>query len=289
VHGSFSQLLIFPALAWLALGAGVVSGAEKSPATITDAWDEAARLLVNDAQRSFLQLSLGSEADARTILFGQAVTLINVQPKTNGNIAQAKKLFAEIIAGHPTDDLTIASRFLLARTAQLHQLPTNDAEAIELYTDLIARHPQHYFGQMAYAKRAALLAYQLSAATTLESRYQTIQQEAPLVTAPDARRDHQLLLANLAIVLKKPPTVILAHLTQAEATGMVRDRALADLYVRLGEFARLAEQREVAIHYYNAFLNNYIRDARRLLVKERLAALQNTRPNLPASLTGRKS
>jgi tetratricopeptide (TPR) repeat protein len=250
-----------------------LNGTEVKDIGLKSAWEEASRLLVNDANRSFNKIKNAEGEEKRVVLYGRAITLINVQPKTSTNIDKAKALFNEVIAGSETDDLSVASLFALARIAQIYQLRPDDEEAILLYTDLIKRHPNHTLAQKAYAKRAVLRAYSLKKEPDLENRFQLIVKEAPLVIEPTARRDYMSLLANLAINLEKPPGLILDFLIQVEATGMLSERGLGDLYVRLGEFARAAGKKDIAIHYYNVFLNTSIRDMRRLIVRERLEEL----------------
>ncbi|NJK92572.1 MAG: hypothetical protein HC904_12530 [Blastochloris sp.] len=248
--------------------------AEESPApTLQSAWKEAASLLVNDSNRSFNQVQAGNPQEERELAYGQAATLINVQPKTNSNMDRAKEMLNRVIAGGDSDDLTVSSRYLLARIAQVHQLPPDDGEAIRLYSDLINKHPDHVLAQQALVKRANLQFFSTESKTPLQDRYALLLKEAGLVTEAEARRDYQMLAFVAGQRLNRPARELLGHLIQVEATGVVRDRALADLYVRLGEFANLAGEKKMAIHYYQTFLNGFVRDTRRLIVREKLAEL----------------
>jgi tetratricopeptide (TPR) repeat protein len=269
----FQYLLCYTCIVTL-LGSTTLPAKEESP-SLKDAWDNASRLLINDSYDIFTNLKPSATADQRMIDFGRAATLINVQPKTSGNISEADELLQNVIKANPNDDLAISSQYILARIAQIHMTPPDDALAIERYTTLINAHPQHLLAQSAITKRAVIRFYALDTNSTLESRYQQMVKDAPLVTEPGSRRDYLLLLANASIRLNKPADVTLGHLLQAELCNNFRKRALGDLYVRIAEFSAVAGKKDMAISYYEKFLANFVRDNRRFIVKEKLAALKS--------------
>ncbi len=248
--------------------------AEDETATLIKGWEYAARLQINDSHDIFKSIRPSDARTRRMVDLGLATTLLNVQPKTSGNIAEAEKLLQEIIQSNPSDETAVTGKYLLGRIAQIHMSPPDEALAIRRYSELIESHPNHPLAQSALVKRAMLNIFSMASPDSLQARYESALQDSTRVTEASARRDYMLLLAQAASSLKLSPEILLDHLLKAEAAGNFRDRSLADLYVRIGGVARDAGQNELAITYYDKFLNRFTRDNRRYLVKEMIEALR---------------
>jgi len=252
---------------------------EKSATTVISAaqqaWDDAAKLLINDANRKFQEAGAMPGVESREIELGEATTLLSVQPKTGSNIARAETLLKKIIAENGSDETAITAKYLLARIPQIHLVVRDEKLADERFTTLIEEHPAHPLAQTALVKRGLIRMYSLTDPATLAERYAVAAKESGNLTGPDARRDYFLLLSDVSIKTSKPPEVTLGHLFEVEKAGNLRDRALADLYVQIAEFARVAGQHDVVVLYYTKFTGRFKRDSRRYYIEEKLAALRS--------------
>ncbi len=80
-------------------------------------------------------------------------------------------------------------------------------------------------------------------------------------------------MADAALRFGYADAIALDHLLAADRAGIARAITQRDTLIRIAELARRADRPDIAAAYYGRFLQQFPRDARRLLVQERLAAL----------------
>ena len=132
-----------------------VSSAGASPDVESDSpsspWRLASRGLVEEAHEEFSRL-VKSGGESRESRFGTAVTLLNVQPKTAGNVERAYRLLREIREENLTDHYGISAQYFLGRIDQIHRSSPDRESARRHFTVLIERHHEHPLGQLAVVK-----------------------------------------------------------------------------------------------------------------------------------------
>ena len=235
-------------------------------------WTSATQLMVNEAYAGFQRVRAADDADAREADFGLALMLLNKQPKTEANIQQAADLLTEVGAGGD-DDLSVLAAYYRARVEQVHRFDPDAAAAIALYNSLIESHPGHPIAEVAISKRAVLEIYDDSPLEAKRARLERLAALAPTLRYPPARRDLHLLLADSYARLFQDDQNTLAALLAADADGIERPKNRSDVWVRIGELARLTGQPELARRYYEKFLESFRRDNRTFTVRQRLEAL----------------
>jgi tetratricopeptide (TPR) repeat protein len=234
---------------WLVIGVIATAGALADDA----AWRDAARLLVDDAHRQFV---------ARGDRLGEAIALLNVQPKTSGNIERAAELLDRL---RGADEIGIAATYYLARLEQIHRFRPNPQRALALYAELFRQHPHHPLAQSGVVKAALMRLY------GGDADFAEIEASGRQLTIPEAVRDFHLALADAAGRLNLPAEKQLEHLLVVERVGVAKRKTAADLYVRIAELARESGRAELARQFYGKFLAEFPNDQRVRLVKERLA------------------
>ena len=128
---------------------------ERSP------WIHASEYRYKAALREFRTLQNESTGpEKRRARFGEALMLLNVQPRTVDKIESAREIFLDIAYEDPTDELSIRSIFYLGRINQVHQSAWDWHRASLYYEELIRRWPQHPFTQMGLSKYAMVQLYQ---------------------------------------------------------------------------------------------------------------------------------
>ena len=259
------RLLVLLLLAGLAPArAGELASAPADP------WDQTALGLFKDAHHAFAQ----RPADDREARFGAAVTLINLQPKTDANLDRAESLLHALVADDPPDDLSVAARYYLARIPHVHRTRPDTARALAAYREIIALGSPHPLAQ-----RAVVLAGLLSlheprlGAEERAARHARVAADAASLDAPSARRDLHLILADVALRHDLGDETVLHHLLAADTAGIARAVTRRDTWLRTAEIARRSGRTEIAVLYYRRFLDQFQSDPRRLAVEERLAAL----------------
>lgn len=249
-------------------------------------WDQASQFLFNDAYQSFKTLP----APGRAERLGTAAVLLNVQPRTTGNLDTARASLESLVAENASDEPGLNARFLLGRIAGLHQNPPDLAVARRYFDALIAGHPQHPLAQQAVVKRALMDLYPSDGKPPAVSLYASCASQADALTDPSARRDLHLVLARACLFHQAasraatdasantagfdPSAYALTHYRAALATNALSFRVRGETLVAVGELARKRHLDAVAADAYRAFLASYSRDIRAGTIGERLAALE---------------
>lgn len=247
---------------------GTARAADPTPAEtapLQQAWQDAALSLFKESHQAFAALE---ERDAR---FGQAVTLLIQQPKTDGNIQQAHDMLAELARGD--GELAISALYYLGRIEQSHRSTPDPAAAAGHYRKLIAEHPGHPKAELALVKLAIIELYEVVADDVRRGRFATFLGRVATLRTAEHRRDLHVVLADAALRFGYSPEIALDQLLAADAIGFVRPLMRANMWVRIGNLAAETGRHEVARDYYTRFLDTFQRDNRRLMVGERLAAL----------------
>lgn len=239
------------------------------------AWDQAAVGLFKDAHAAFAQQS---PADRET-RFGEAVTLINLQPKTDANLDHAASLLTAIAATGSTDELGISARYYLARIAQFHRASPDNAAALRIYRELSDLSSPHALAQRAVVQVALLELFEPRLAPAeIRARFDRLDARGAALTEPSAIRDFHLVMGDAALRFNLGDSPALDHLLAADRAGITRAATQRDTWIRIAELARRTGRNDVAIAYYQRFLENFLRDSRRLMITERLAALTAAQP-----------
>lgn len=241
--------------------------APADPAALREAWQASALNLFKDANHRFADLT-GREAR-----FGEAVTLLQVQPKTASNINRSASLLEQVRADNPGDELGIAALYHLGRLEQVHRMPVNPAAAIAHFNTLIQDHPGHPFTEQAITKLAIIELYAPDNAARRPAVFERFTALADTLVTSDARRDLNLTLGNAALRFGLGDERALERYLIAEQAGIHLTTVRSSTLVTIGELARKLGRHDIAREHYQLFLKDFQRDDRRLMVKEALATL----------------
>ncbi len=260
----------------LLIGFSVQASAQRDP-KLDEGWSNATLFRANDAQQDFLQAAKNLPAK-READFGQAVSLLNVQPKTDANLDLAAALFQSIRKSQPDDDLGIASLYFLARIEQYQRLPPDMPQAEKYYRELVARYPHHFWGEQAAIRLALLEIYQAPTRAEQISILADYDKLGDQFVDPNCRRDLFNALGRSYLNLRLSPERALEDLLKTQETGFSLAVDRADAYVRIGELARTLGRNNVAITYYKKLATEFPFDFRVYTIKQRLDQLQRNTP-----------
>lgn len=238
-------------------------------------WDQLALGLFNEADAKFEGLAAKSTGEAaRQALYGEALALLNVQPRTQDNIEKSQQLFESISQARAMDDLALAARFMQARIAQIHIMPVNRERAEQIYSELSAGRSNHAITQRAKIKLTLLRIYATGIDDTeRRSRFIEGEERAMSLSESGPLAQMHLLLAEAAQRLDYGNEIELKHLLSAEKAGIVKLRLRADVLVRIGNLARISGRDEMARVHYKTFLKENPRTNRRTTVEGYLKTL----------------
>lgn len=263
-----------PVCALLALGFAAIPPrpARADPA---EAWQDAALYLFNDAHRAFQEGLAAHPAgpDARELRFGEAMTLLNVQPQTAANVARAGAMLAQLKRENANDAVGIATWYFLARIAQVHQARPDLKRALAIYDALAAAHPDSLFGQLALLKSLVLRLYEPVPMAETFRRLADAESLAARFHDPALLSDYHIAMFEAYARCRRDEPRQLDHLLAADRAGIARPEQLNQVLFTIGDLARQLGRREVEIACDTRFLREFPSDSRAYEVKQRLAAL----------------
>lgn len=237
-------------------------------------WDDVAVGMFNDARAQFESAADESgDNERRALRFGEAVSLLNVQPRTSSNIDTAFSIFEEIRAAAPGDDLGLEARYFQGRIEQVHRQTPDLAKAETIFSELARAHPAHPAGQRALIKLAVIRLYAAVDAAERRRRFDEFTASASQLGDVGAKVQMHLLLADVARRFRFGYEEELAHLSAADKAGVIKRSLQLQLLARVGDLARLTGKNDMARAYYTRFLQEFPRTDRRSTIEGYLAAL----------------
>ena len=263
----------------LMLGPSLANG--KIALTEDSAWEKTGRFLYHEAVDEFGDLLASGDGGTSNLKFGLALNLINRQPKTQANLDRAERLFSEVFSAEGMEGLGIVSKYYSGRIKEVHQRKAELAEAEEIYAQIIAANPRHFFAQLAATRYALIRFYSVESLEERRSRFLELEALADNLIRPSVRSHFHSLMGDLAARYEISLEKSLYHYGEAVAAGIQNFRIRRDVLVSIGEIARELGDVPVAVEYYERFLREFPRDTRRVLIKERLVALQTQLSKIP--------
>ncbi len=222
-------------------------------------------------------LAAADPAVAREARFGRGVALLDKQPVTFAQIAEARALFTAL-ADSGGDDPAQGARFFLGRIAQHHQPQPDPAEAARQFRRLIAEHENSVWAQSALGRLALLELYGPDPSVPPATRVAAAEKLLAHTHTPVAESELHLAIAEAVFFHRLPAAGALPHLLAAERLGRLDWTARTETLVQIAELSRLTGNRPQAAKYYRTFLAENPRDLRHYIVRERLAEMEKPAP-----------
>lgn len=219
------------------------------------------------------EMNAPDPAIAREAKFGKAVTLLDRQPTTRAQIAEAQGLF-ESLADGKGDDVADGSRFFLGRIAQHHLQEPNPGEAAKQYRRLLQERPDSRWAQSAITPLAYLEIYELNRNQTPRERLANAEKLESFVRVPAAESDLNLAIADAVFHYRLPAIMALPHLVTAEKQGLLDLMTRSDVLTQIGVIATESGDNATALSAFKAFLQANPLDQRHYMVKARIAELE---------------
>lgn len=255
----------------------------RAEASAHHAWQDVARGLFPDANAAF-SIAAKTRPEDRGARLGQALTLLQLQPRTDARVRHAEALLTGLLDESTEDEIAANARYFLARLEQNHRSPANSSAAFAHYEKLLVEHPAHPLAGQALVKLALLSLYREQGAGELRAAFADFSRRASSLPVGDtaSRRDLHLVLGEAALRFHLGDQAALEHFVAALNAGIRLRPVRADTLVRIGELAADLGQPALARRHYDLFIAEFPRDPRRLAVSEHLAALPPVAPSPPA-------
>ncbi|MET0261650.1 MAG: tetratricopeptide repeat protein [Rariglobus sp.] len=241
-------------------------------------WETVSTGLFTEAHTAFVETGKTAEgAELRLNRYGEAIALLNVQPRTQSNIDKAAGILDEVYKAAPGDDLGFEARYMLGRVEQSQRSTPDLAKADQIFSELIERNPAHPVAQRAQAKLAIIRLYGQMDEAERRRRYDTFTAISHKLTDPGAKTQLHLLLGEFAQRFNYGNEEDFAHTLAADKSGVIRRTLRVQVLARIGDLARLTGRKEVARDYYSRFLEQFPRTDRRTTIEGYLADLNSSK------------
>ena len=251
-----------------------VAGESPEDSLESRAWTLASRYRFNEARREFRQLERSDdERVSRRARYGHALALLNVIPKTVGNIEKAEELFRALAEGPESDSITVRSIYHLGRIKELHQREPDWEAAAQFYWRMIREWPEDLFTQLAIVKLATIRIYEPTSREEKLRRYGELESLEWLLTLPAARRDYHYVMGVASLSLEISKEQALRHLLACVDAGIKSPRIRINTYCRIGVTAKQLGKFDLARKYFLRFLEEAPRDLRSRMIRDHLEEL----------------
>ena len=188
----------------------------------------------------------------------------------------SRRVRAELASIAATDPAVTESLVALYLLGRLRQLEDGVAEPEEL-ARLGSEHPDHPLGQLATLKVLLRRLY-ADGPESAAHRLKQGEKNGLRITLSALRSDYHLAIGEAYIFYGDRREPALRHLRAAAAIGIPSAATRANVLVQTGELARLTGSMDMAAGSYRAFLDEFPRDLRQQIVRDRLAEVEGTVP-----------
>lgn len=265
--------------AFPAMGADVEN--TDSKASLGSAWQQATRFLFREAHNEFKSLPTESLEDERLRQLGLAVTLLGLQPRTQGNIQNAEASLRRIISENPSDSAGCFARFYLARLLETHSASPDPKTARDMYYELLLERPAHPMLELAAARIAYHDLYSAGEnPEKLSAAEANLHPLSELLETPTGRREFHSAVANSLNELNGDRSAALEHMTIAASIPSPLPQIQSMNILLVAELANHLGKYDIAREYYTKFAKEFQRDSRNYSVRKILETLPKpTAPN----------
>jgi tetratricopeptide (TPR) repeat protein len=248
------------------------AGAVAAP-TGEDAWEKAAKLQFDDAWIAFESTPAGDEIQERDRLLGEGLLLLSKQPRTEGNVEQALKIFERLKQEAPGSLPGILGAYYAARILELHLKVPDLAAAESGYRGVLASKPGHPVAEQAANRLVVLAGTGKGDASARRARLAELEALVDSLQTPSGLREFHTSMAMAILDNEGDRRKALEHLQKADALGLSLKSYSIPIWFIAGDLAAELGQRDEAARFYQKVIKNYPRDPRAFLARKRLEAL----------------
>jgi tetratricopeptide (TPR) repeat protein len=263
---------LLPALLTVSLQAGSDETAETDPFVL------ASSFLVKDAHQAFARGGTTWPDGERK--FGEALTLMNLQPRTEANLLRAVDLFNEVSAASPPGTpLNGLARLFRARVQEFYLAPPDPEAARAEYLALVRESSGDPVLEMAGMRLVLLEAFADAPEQDNLARLEELEPLAPLLRSPAGRREFHTAMAFAILDNQGDKNRAMHHFLAADREGLTRKASALRIYLVAGDTAVQVGRPRDAVYFYRKLIETYPRDHRVFVVKERLRKIEEDAGN----------
>ncbi|HEY5895201.1 MAG TPA: tetratricopeptide repeat protein [Chthoniobacterales bacterium] len=246
---------------------------------IDQAWEKGATFRFNEANVHFGKLAGKPGIAERERLLGEAITLLNRQPRAQSNITEAGAIFEKLVRENDSDTIAVFAQYFIGRIEQVFLDPPNYEAARRVYRDLLARFPGDVVAERAASHLVLLDLYEDVSKEERLKRLASLETLGNSLNTSMGKREFHINAGQACLDLDISDEKALEHFLLADKEGITRWQTEMAAWVIIAELARTENKREVAIEYYKRIIAKYPSNIRTFTMKKRLESLTGTTVN----------
>ncbi len=245
----------------------------KEAALGNSAWEKAATFQVKEAYGEFKQ---NKEMGPLEKKFGIAVTLLNLQPRTQGNLEESARLFGELAGEVPKGEpLNAFARFFRARLMEFYFDPPDTEAARQEYLALVKEGTGNLVVELSASQLVVLEGF---SEKSLEERLAGLAELEGLAAdlkTPSGQREFHTAMGYALLSNGGDKAKALDHFLAADKIGFPRKTSASALWLTAGTVAAEIGRTGDAKYFFEKMIEVYPHDPRIHMVKQRLESLKN--------------
>jgi len=277
-----TKIIVFLlAQAWLILPTKSLYGEATRSDPLAPAWQAAATFMFKDAHRQFIEAAGEEGVGESERQLGEALALLNLQPRTQGNIRRAAELFGRVAEADAHGTSGLSARYYLARIWEQHASPPDPARAAQLYRKLLVDGRGHLLPELAASRLVNMELFATGSREELDAREHELAPLGELLRHPVSRREFYHNLGSSLLLLDGDRERAVGYLELANDAGYTRTASESGALISIAEAALALGDEETARTYYAKFVERYPRNFRSYHARQQLARLQASGPIQP--------
>ena len=211
-----------------------------------DPWQAASTFLVKDAHDLFRRGAGGSELERD---FGIAITLLNLQPRTQGNLKRALELLESVAArSEAGGNLQNLALFFRARVLEYYIQPADPAAAAAQYLELLERRTKNPVIELGASRLVIMAGLGPAPRESNLEELRRLERLAELLDTPAGKREFHATMAYAILDNNGAPSLAVDHFLKAEKVGFSRKISALRLWMVGGDVAvRAADADDAAV------------------------------------------
>jgi len=224
----------------------------------------------NEARDAFV-IATGDEAMRK---FGEAATLLNVQPRTGGNIQRARRLFEEVARDTPPGSkLSRLSRFYIARVKEFYLAPQDIEGATADYLSLLQEKTADPLIEQGASRLVVIAAFSGGTPADRLQKLAALEKLDSLLETPAGRREFHTSMAYALLDNGGDKSRAVDHFLAADREGFTSKATAVSAWLVAATTAAEIGRNIDARYFFEKMLATYPQDPRNFTVRSLLGRL----------------
>lgn len=281
--------LICFALALLtpACGNWPFSGRSAEEKSLSEIWHMVSISRFNEANRLFAATARAEHLDElarEEARYGEAVTFLEVQPKTSGNIEQAIRILEDLAENAHSSEIAASSLYYLARILEMHAAERDPLAAAEIYRRLLETHRGHPLAEHGAVNLAQIQLWVVAEGRPDAEQVRALEGLLDQVDRPSSRATLHMVLGDAWLRTGSGEAEAFSHYSSVLEWDQLPVITRGDMLCLVGNLGKQLKHYDRSIAAFESFIEENPYSSRITLVRRALEEARRLRTVAVASV-----